>query len=151
MQPINQPTVLPTVLDRASAEVLGFDATAYLNNTQSTMHQRLGIPQNFNSSDYLAGNLAKANEERKNNVSTFIKLGHGALVATALTVVGIKAGKGENIITKATSKISEFFGSGSAGMKEKVAKGASSLLEKARELPSKATELFGKIFKKVKP
>lgn len=77
--------VLPTNLDRTSAQVLGFDADAYVNSVPSTLHQRLNIPQNFNSGDYLAGNLAKPQEKKKNKIPS-------AIAAIAVTVGGAVLG-----------------------------------------------------------
>ncbi len=84
--------VLPTNLDRASAQVLGFDAAAYITDTRSTLHERLNIPQTFNSYDYLAGNLAKPQEKKKNNFAALIS---GVLAAGGLTVLTYAGLKGK--------------------------------------------------------
>ncbi len=82
--------VLPTNLDRASAQVLGFDASAYITDTKSTLNQRLGIPATFNSGDYLAGSLAKPQSNKKSDVPAFLS---GILAAGGvglLTFLGLK-------------------------------------------------------------
>lgn len=86
--------VLPTNMDRTSAQVLGFDAQAYLSDTKSTMHQRLNIPGTFNSSDYFMGSAPKSKKMKKEN-SALQAFGAVALAAgVAITgYFGIKKGK----------------------------------------------------------
>lgn len=74
-------TVLPSSLDMASAQVLGFDATAYINNEPSTLHERLNIPNTINQSDYFMSNKAQAPKKKKSDALP-------VFLASALTLAG---------------------------------------------------------------
>lgn len=67
MQPI-----LPTSLDMASARVLGFDATAYINDTNSTLNQRLNIPGAFALGDCYASTSKTSNKNKNKNIGTIL-------------------------------------------------------------------------------
>lgn len=84
--------VLPTSLDMASARVLGFDATAYINDTNSTLHQRLNIPSNFTYVDTFA---TPATKSKKNNKGKIAAIVAGIATAGAGVVFGIARAKGK--------------------------------------------------------
>ena len=86
-----QPVVLPTALDRTSAQVLGFDATAYITDTPSTLHQRLNIPNTLPQGDFFGNNLASV-PKKKDHTNTI--LGSLTIIGGALTL-GILAKKGK--------------------------------------------------------
>lgn len=122
------PTVLPSALDRASAQVLGFDATAYITDTKSTLHERLGIPATFNSGDYLAGNLAKPSKpKKKNNIPE--------LLATVTTAAGL--GLLAFLGIKRKIKLPK-------GLTDKLPK-----FDKAKDVKTKITETISNGFKKI--
>lgn len=103
--------VLPTSLDMTSAQVLGFDATAYITDTPSTLHQRLNIPATFNASDCFVSGKASAPKVKKNPLPTV-----AALLASVagFTFLGYLAFKGKiklpqnvaNVANIATQKAS---------------------------------------------
>lgn len=107
--------VLPTSLDMASARVLGFDATAYINDTNSTLHQRLNIPSNFAYVDTFA---TPATKSKKNNKGKIAAIVAGIAIITAGATLGISRVKGKfklkNIkvfdgVKAFAGKISNFF------------------------------------------
>lgn len=107
--------VLPTSLDMASARVLGFDATAYINDTNSTLHQRLNIPSNFAYVDNFASTTKTNKKNNKNKVASILA---GIAIIAAGTTLGISRVKGKfklkNIkvfdgVKAFAGKISNFF------------------------------------------
>ena len=122
--------VLPTNLDRASAQVLGFDAAAYITDTKSTLNQRLGIPATFNSGDYLAGSLAKPQSNKKSDVPAFIS---GVLAAGGLGLLTFLGIKGKiKLPKKIASRLPKISGT------------------KVKNALSSAKDFFGNIFKGIK-
>lgn len=83
--------VLPTSLDMASARVLGFDATAYINDTKSTLNQRLNIPGAFALGDCYAF-TSKSNKKKNKNIGTILA-GVTTFAAATLLCVGKLKGK----------------------------------------------------------
>lgn len=83
--------VLPTSLDMASARVLGFDATAYINDTKSTLNQRLNIPGTFALGDCYAF-TSKSNKKKNKNTGAILA-GVATVAAAALLCVGKLKGK----------------------------------------------------------
>ena len=73
--------VLPTSLDMVSANVLGFDAQAYIYDSPSTLSSRLNIPNNYNSGDCFS------KKETRNN-SSGVKLDLGTVLASSLSAIG---------------------------------------------------------------
>lgn len=77
--------VLPTSLDMVSANVLGFDAQAYINDTPSTLSNRLNIPNN----NYLPNDqFSKEKTAHKRNKKNF---DFGAALAGGLSAFGLSA------------------------------------------------------------
>lgn len=83
--------VLPTSLDMASARVLGFDATAYIYDTKSTLNQRLNIPGTFALGDCYATTTKSSKKKNKNTGA--ILAGVATVAAAALLCVGKLKGK----------------------------------------------------------
>lgn len=107
--------VLPTSLDMASARVLGFDATAYINDTSSTLHQRLNIPSNFAYVDNFA---TTARSSKKNNKGKIATIAAGLATTGAVAILGLAKVKGKLKLNYAkvfdnfntfTSKITDTF------------------------------------------
>lgn len=81
---------LPSALDMTSAQVLGFDASAYIAGKPSTLHQRLNIPNSYTGGDYFTSDRAVPSKGKKNPLP--------AIVASALSLVGL------GILTRAALK-----------------------------------------------
>ena len=73
--------ILPSSLDNTSAQVLGFDADAYINDKPSTLYQRLNIPQSFCTGDYFTSDRATKSNVKKGNFWSF--------AASILTLAGV--------------------------------------------------------------
>lgn len=127
--------VLPTNLDRTSTQVLGFDAAAYINDTKSTLHQRLNIPGSFNSADYLAGSLAKPQQRKKSNAAAVAAGIIGTFGLGMLAFFGIKKGK-IKLPEKLASKLPD------------TKKLTPSIRKTFENVKNSAGEFFKKVFKK---
>lgn len=157
------PTVLPSALDRVSAQVLGFDATAYITDTKSTLHERLGFPATFNSGDYLAGNLAKPSKaKKKNNIPELLAFVGSVAGLGLLAFFGlkkkVKLPKGLmaklpkfNKIKNIKSKVAKTFTDGFKKLFKKTSKGKTAAKKFSFKGAIKcATGFLGKIFKSKK-
>lgn len=95
-----QPT-LPTSLDMASARVLGFDATAYIYDQPSTLHQRLNIP-NYVTNDYFTSDRATPGKKSYKDFAAAIA---GVLTIAGGTILSFIALKGKIKIPKKLNNI----------------------------------------------
>lgn len=100
--------VLPTSLDMASARVLGFDATAYIYDTKSTLNQRLNIPGTFTLGDCYV-TTSKSSKKKNKNIGTILA-GVTTVAAATLLCVGKLKGrfKGKLKIANLTNTASNF-------------------------------------------
>lgn len=143
--------VLPTNLDRASAQVLGFDASAYITDTKSTLNQRLGIPATFNSGDYLAGSLAKPKSNKKSDIPAFLS---GILAAGGVGLLAFLGLKGKiKLPKKIASKLPKMSGTKVKNALNTTRKFFGNLYKSVKskvnidfsQIPKKIKELFKKV------
>ncbi len=85
--------VLPSSLDMTSANVLGFDAQAYINDTPSTLHKRLNIPGSFAAGDYFASSTAVAPKRKKSSKLAAIFAGIVSTAGLGALAFGLIKGK----------------------------------------------------------
>lgn len=111
------PIVLPSALDRVSANVLYFDAQAYLNDEPSKLHERINIPNSPINDTFVTTNKKnkKITFTPKSLVDTVLKIGAGI----GLAYLGVKNFKKGGLTKKAFARITNLFTGSKLGTKIK--------------------------------